>query len=655
MSIFSCLLNLLIVKNPKSVQLLGFISDGVVFYYSPKAQKALHETHPDKYTSDIPIWATDPKKEIVKISGTENDDFKWFKYKRSKFFITLFDSKGHPLITDNVDVRFATRKKVPALSRLKTNAKGQLPVFYARIEMGVRLVVDGKYVKVIEKNKTKILRILPTGKDLVVSIFINKENGYKAIMKKHTGKVSEYRDSSSLNQSYVSSKSQNINSKDVTFNLKIIEGDTGKPIPNLNFKLGYKNRKKDHNTDKEGCCRNILAEKGYKITVFLNDDNTVQEIFSFDITSTLDGNTKTIKVPVESITIQIKNKLGLPIKNTKVFVKYRGHKREKQTSASGKIQLKALAGQRLSVYDKNGNKLFSNVVTFGKKSWTYNMPSSPRNLNKKTDNQTNVKPNHTIRDIRNNNGHPVTKIQSDEVKFTIQFVDKKTRKPVSGYSYIIKSKKYGERNHSTQAQGKKTHTTVRNDDIVVYILKDNKNIKLDSFVVTSHGIIKTYEVNKPKNYLFPLAIKPTADYKSGIRAFGSRRSSGKRKHAAADLYAPSGTPVRAMESGLVLSCGKFYAGTDFITIKHQNHIIRYGELAPGKLLVKVGDKVLRDQNIGYVGKLKGVSVPSNMLHLEMYSDVSDTSKLTVTGVGANIYKRRHDLINPNPYLDNADK
>jgi hypothetical protein len=38
--------------------------------------------------------------------------------------------------------------------------------------------------------------------------------------------------------------------------------------------------------------------------------------------------------------------------------------------------------------------------------------------------------------------------------------------------------------------------------------------------------------------LFPLSFRPTQSYQSGMRAFGSNRSKGKRKHAGVDLYAP---------------------------------------------------------------------------------------------------------------------
>ena len=148
--------------------------------------------------------------------------------------------------------------------------------------------------------------------------------------------------------------------------------------------------------------------------------------------------------------------------------------------------------------------------------------------------------------------------------------------------------------------------------------------------------------------------------KTIVRQSGSTQSdvvAGSYTLTADNIESLSGVGCQAAlsGSGIVLSAGNFYAGTDFVTIKHQNHIIRYGELAPGSIKVKAEDEVTRGQPIGAVGKLKGINVPSNMLHLEMYSNTSDTSNLTVKGTAGGKFKRRSDLINPNYFLDNADK
>ena len=60
--------------------------------------------------------------------------------------------------------------------------------------------------------------------------------------------------------------------------------------------------------------------------------------------------------------------------------------------------------------------------------------------------------------------------------------------------------------------------------------------------------------------LYPLAVKATADYHSGMRRFGAPRAHG-RKHAGIDLYVPAGTVVRAMAAGEVINVHPFYCHT----------------------------------------------------------------------------------------------
>lgn len=155
---------------------------------------------------------------------------------------------------------------------------------------------------------------------------------------------------------------------------------------------------------------------------------------------------------------------------------------------------------------------------------------------------------------------------------------------------------------------------------------------------------------------FPLPILPRADWIQAPRAYGSNRSSGARAHAGCDLYAPIGTTVHAVRAGVVVRDPyAFYAGTDALEIDHGDFLIRYGEIQPGSPL-RSGDRVSAGQFIAKVGHLVGISVPSAMLHLEMYSGKAD-GRLTVAenesarradGVP---FLRRADLIDPTPHLD----
>lgn len=143
---------------------------------------------------------------------------------------------------------------------------------------------------------------------------------------------------------------------------------------------------------------------------------------------------------------------------------------------------------------------------------------------------------------------------------------------------------------------------------------------------------------------FPLAFRPSPDWKGGARYFGARRDNGTRLHAGCDLLAPRGTTIYAVSDGtLVREQYYFYSGTYAVELRHGPYIIRYGEILGGSYIG--GSRVRRGQAICKVGRLNS---GSSMLHFEMYSNGGSTARLT-TGTGP--YKRRSDVINPSPFLD----
>lgn len=150
--------------------------------------------------------------------------------------------------------------------------------------------------------------------------------------------------------------------------------------------------------------------------------------------------------------------------------------------------------------------------------------------------------------------------------------------------------------------------------------------------------------------LYPLEKPATESYKEGARKFGSSR--GARKHAGIDLYAKEGSIVRAMAAGKVIRVYNFYCKTYAIEIDHGSFIARYGEVDPRdeNIFVEAGSSVKRGDKIGKVGKLIGIKVPSNMLHLEMYST---TSQADLTDKKNKPYQRRSDLFDPTPSIDRA--
>jgi murein DD-endopeptidase MepM/ murein hydrolase activator NlpD len=153
--------------------------------------------------------------------------------------------------------------------------------------------------------------------------------------------------------------------------------------------------------------------------------------------------------------------------------------------------------------------------------------------------------------------------------------------------------------------------------------------------------------------LFPLEKRPKDSYKEGARRFGSNRDHNSRKHAGIDLYAPVGTPVRAMADGIVVQVSTFYLGTWAVVVDHGTFTARYGEVQPNTILVKNKQPIKRGQVLAHVGKLSGLNY--SMLHLEMYAT---TESPNVAGQFLSQkerpgFQRREDLINPTDSIDNA--
>src|SRR5262249_5333334 len=118
------------------------------------------------------------------------------------------------------------------------------------------------------------------------------------------------------------------------------------------------------------------------------------------------------------------------------------------------------------------------------------------------------------------------------------------------------------------------------------------------------------------------------------------------KHAANDLAAPPGTPVLAMDRGVVIRGPyDFFFGTSALEVQHPQFIARYCEIDP-KAEVKAGDEVLEGQVIAYVGDQPG----KDMLHLEFYTGKLK-GNLSYTPGTHPPYDRRDDVFNGVEYLD----
>ena len=199
--------------------------------------------------------------------------------------------------------------------------------------------------------------------------------------------------------------------------------------------------------------------------------------------------------------------------------------------------------------------------------------------------------------------------------------------------------------------GPKTGSVIKHFQVKhVFLLKPDGRI--DPGGKTIQKLAKMIlELTSPQRVIFPLKNKPSESYKTGIRAYGTTRSKGKRKHAGVDLYAPKGTAIRAMKDGKVIQSYNFYLGTKALEIDHGDMVIRYGEISHVADGIKTGVSVKRGQIIAYIGELVFKSGNKmSMLHLEAYKG-NASGALTVRLAAP--YQRRSDLFDPTQLLDSA--
>ncbi|WP_312975861.1 glycoside hydrolase family protein [Atlantibacter hermannii] len=199
----------------------------------------------------------------------------------------------------------------------------------------------------------------------------------------------------------------------------------------------------------------------------------------------------------------------------------------------------------------------------------------------------------------------------------------------------------------------------------------------DEAVWHFHPVVFLDAVKQERNkqVIFPLTVKPENDprhiwsrfdwrdmHQSNMAAYGTNRNGGARKHAARDLYTKPYEKVVAICDGKILGTNPFYDGTNEIAIFHttsdkRKFIVRYGELDPSSIKVKIGDEVKQGQHIGNTGKLinpktsqpllKIGGVIVYMLHLELYTGkVSYDINPPLTDKSKPPFLRRSDLVDP---------
>ncbi|PPC43241.1 peptidase M23, partial [Acinetobacter baumannii] len=555
--------------------------------------------------------------------------------------------------------------------------QGLLPVIIRHPGSKIIIKVDGKQSAVITQASDKKQSI---------ELSVSEDIKIQSVLQKPAEPEPKQEKVVVVEQKTVDLKKDEVKTnapKDIKFDIAIIESDTNRKITNMRFFIRYKGKIKEHTSDSSGIKTGIIAEEGENLDILVNGSKGYQKLKTISITKGMENSCISVPLGLVSVKLKIHDSKGKILKNNKFFVSYRGREIEKITDSNGFIQLKMLnafvyklllSNKKPILTLRNDPSISVINVNLNSAATTIQMPRVASNPPSKTvpaktkpAKETSSKREESFVDYlidfipslgktenvhTEKNGNPLTKQYGSDVVFTIKTINKETGKE-ENLAYSIKYNG-AKRTHYTGQDGigLKKHRGEEGKKIEIVVDVDSKEQVLYTAILKNPMPVIEIRMDKPKDddsYLFPLKAR-TNSYKNGFARFGSNRSGGKRKHAGCDLYAPTGTEIRAMADGKVRVVKGFYSGTDVIEIVHKKHIIRYGEVLAGKSLVKVGDDVKRGQTIGYVGKLT-VQVPSMMLHLEMYSNPKDTSPLTVRG--NNAYQRRSDLIDPTTFLDNS--
>lgn len=558
----------------------------------------------------------------------------------------------------------------------ESDEQGLLPVIIRHPDSKIIIKVDGKQSAVITQASDKKQSI---------ELSVSEDIKIQSVLQKPAEPEPKQEKVVVVEQKTVDLKKDEVKtnaSKDIKFDIAVIESDTNRKITNMRFFVRYKGKIKEHTSDSSGIKTGIIAEEGENLDILVNGSKGYQKLKTISVTKGMENSCISVPLGLVSVKLKIHDSKGNILKNNKFFVSYRGREIEKITDSNGFIQLKMLnafvyklllSNKKPVLTLRNDPSISVINVNLNSAATIIQMPRVAPNSPSKTvpakttpAKETSSEKEESFVDYlidfipslgktenvhTEKNGNPLTKQYGSDVTFTIKTINKETNKE-ENLAYSIKYNG-AKRTHYTghDGIGLKKHRGEEGKKIEIVVDVDSKEQVLYTAILKNPMPVIEIRIDKPKDdgsYLFPLKAR-TNSYKNGFARFGSNRSGGKRKHAGCDLYAPAGTEIRAMADGVVRNVYYFYDNTDAIEIVHPKHIIRYGEVRKGKSLVKAGDKVVKGQAIAYVGSLTTKGIPSMMLHLEMYSNPNDKGTLN----GTSVYKRRSDLIDPTPFLDSA--
>ena len=496
----------------------GWITgDGLSYYY---ARQIVNGDFKTTNTSEI------AKEWSLKIPSVVSDIVGY-----SVLSVSLVDIRETPIPDSLIEITVA--KDSSFSQKYTTNRKGIIPYIYAPLNSTLEFKINNRTCKnkLVMNRKLKSITLVDSNCSFNTEtqphqVADNANDQKPRQLDKSDATSSELSETESGNQSIVDS---------ISFNIKLVEADTSKPLPNAQYYLEYKNDIKPHKTNSSGVDSGIKADVSQSIGVYLDDDGgKKQSIYSmaFPVTGDLNGQTKVLKVPVVAFNIKFVNKNNQPIPHYEFKILYRGRQSAiKRANSQGISTIKALAGQKLTVIDGQGVAQTTAIVTYGSKQWTMMIGTNitEENISDVSDalsqgapaTSETSKQDETLKPETEQN--PVTKVEKSEVKevekkteegpvlevsnlakITIKFVDEKTNKPLSGLSYTTQSDLYGKNTSVTGKDGARgrVHESKVGIEITVLAHEDGKEVKKGVITANTdkNDIPYVYKAKKSKTH-----------------------------------------------------------------------------------------------------------------------------------------------------------
>ncbi|WP_250621205.1 hypothetical protein [Acinetobacter pittii] len=217
----------------------------------------------------------------------------------------------------------------------ESDEQGLLPVIIRHPGSKIIIKADGKQSAVITQASDKKQSIeLSVSEDIKIQSVLQKPAEPEPKQEKVV-----------VEQKTVDSKKGEVKtntSKDIKFDIAIIESDTNRKITNMRFFVRYKGKIKEHTSDSSGIKTGIIAEEGENLDILVNGSKGYQKIKTISVTKGMENSCISVPLGLVSVKLKVHDSKGKILKSTKFFVSYRGREIEKTTDNNGFIQLKML-------------------------------------------------------------------------------------------------------------------------------------------------------------------------------------------------------------------------------------------------------------------------------------------------------------------------